>query len=219
MTHIVDDAWPYGAIAVRLGKLRNMPVDTTRLERVLRAQLPPLNQKTMPRRWAPVAALAASLLVMAAIVLPMLQSREVQASPVMMATLYHDVVEGRVPTIGAKSLAQANNAIAAFAGAFPMIPESPAARMMACCMRNIGNRTVACVLLDHGGTPLTMVVANAADIESPSSPAIVYDGVTYHVQSSGNLQMVMTERDKRWVCLIGPLAQDRLIEIARGIRF
>jgi hypothetical protein len=207
------------AVAARLAKLGSMPVDTTALERALHGKLPLPPQKTNRRRWAPMLAIAASLLIIAAIALPLLQSREVQASPVMMAQMYHDMVEGKIPTMRANSLTEANNAIAALSGNFPTLPEPPTSHMMACCMRNVGNKKVACVLLNNGGTPVTMVVANAADMQSPQSPTISKDGITYHVQTVGDLHMVMTERNSRWICLIGQLSQDQLVEVARGIHF
>jgi hypothetical protein len=53
----------------------------------------------------------------------------------------------------------------------------------------------------------------------PSSPTRTRGGVTYHVQSSGRLNMVMTEWDDRWVCLIGEIPADRLMDIAEQLRF
>jgi hypothetical protein len=205
------------AIARRLARLKGIPVDTTGLERALRGQLPP--PRTKRRWWASMAAIAASLIVTGTLLLPLMQSREVQASPVMMAQMYHDMVDGKVPTMRANTLDEANRAIAAFSENGPTLPEAPASHMMACCMRNVGNKKVACVLFENGGTPVTMVVANAADMQSPSSPTIVQDGITYHVQTTGDLHMVMTERENRWVCLIGKMPQDQLIEVARGVRF
>ena len=208
-----------GMIAARLRKLGGMPVDTARLEQALRCELPAPPSPVKRMRWAPFVALAASLLLIVAIGLPLLQGREVQASPVMMAQMYHDMVDGRVATMHASTLEEANGAIAAFSGNFPKLPEAPAGHMMACCMRNVGNKKVACVLLDNAGTPVTMVVANASDMQSPASPTVVKDGVTYHVQSTGDLHMVMTERNNRWICLIGQLSQEQLVDVAGGIRF
>ena len=203
-----------GAIAGRLGKLKNMPVDTTGMERALRKQLPPPTRRSRRRLWTSMSAIAAALIVTAAIVLPLLQGREVQASPVIMAQMYHDMVDGKVPTLRADSLAEANRAIAAFSENGPTLPEAPMSHTMACCMRNVGNKKVACVLFENAGTPVTMAVANASDMQSPSSPTIVHDGIEYHVQTTGDLHMVMTERDNRWICLIGKMSQEQLIEVA-----
>ena len=44
-------------------------------------------------------------------------------------------------------------------------------------------------------------------------------GVTYHVESAGHLNMVMSERADRWICLIGQVPVDRLMNIADQLRF
>jgi hypothetical protein len=207
------------ALTSRLAKLGNVPVDTSRLERALASKLPPPTGHVRRRLWKPFLAIAASVLLTAALAFPLLQGREVQASPVMMAQMYHDMVDGRVPTMHATSLEEANHAIAALSGNFPTLPQPPASHMMACCMRNVGNKKVACILLDNAGTPVTMVVANASDMQSPTSPLLLKDGVTYHVQTTGNLNMVMTERDHRWICLISELSLDKLVELAHGLHF
>jgi hypothetical protein len=207
------------AIARRLAKLQSLPVDTTGLEHALRSKLPPAPQIARRLPWPRLLALAASVLILTTLSLAFLQSREVEASPVLMAQMYHDMVAGRVPTMHATSLAEVNHAIAAFSGNFPNLPDAPAGHMMACCMRNVGNKKVACVLLDNGGTPVTMVVANASEVQPPNSPTVTKDGATYHVQHTGELNMVRTERDNRWICLISPLPQDQLIDVARGIHF
>ena len=85
---------------------------------------------------------------------------------------------------------------------------------MACCMKSVKNKKVACVLLKNGGIPVTLTVANAADMRLPTSPTIQRGGITYHVQTEGALKMVMTERNDRWICLIGELSADKLIELA-----
>jgi hypothetical protein len=44
-------------------------------------------------------------------------------------------------------------------------------------------------------------------------------GVTYHVQSSGRVNMVMTERQGRWVCLMGEAPIERLMDFAERLQF
>ena len=53
----------------------------------------------------------------------------------------------------------------------------------------------------------------------PKSDIVTRAGVAYHVQSSGPLNMVMTERNGRWVCLIGRLPAGRLMDLASGLSF
>ncbi len=49
-------------------------------------------------------------------------------------------------------------------------------------------------------------------------PTETYDGFTYHVQAVVRLNMVMTERQGRLVCLIGELPVQRLMGLADQLR-
>ena len=90
---------------------------------------------------------------------------------------------------------------------------------MACCMRTVKNKKVACVLLQGEGEPVSMTVAKASDVRIPDCPMVTRGGIDYHVQSTGSLNMVMTERDGRWVCLISKLPATRLMELASSLQF
>jgi hypothetical protein len=213
----MDDAVDL-ALRARLAKLAAVPVDTSRLEKAIKAQLPP-QASPWRRRLMPLAALAASFLLIVTVSLALLQSREAQASPAMMAQMHRDIVSGAIPTMHADSIDDANKAIAAFAGNFPTLPQPPGTHTMACCMRNIGDKRVACVLLNNAGTPVTMAVADASEVDSPNSPTAVRNGITYHIQTVGDLHMVMSEREHRWICLIGALPEDKLMDLADAIHF
>ena len=41
---------------------------------------------------------------------------------------------------------------------------------MACCMKSVHDKKVACVLLKDNGVPVTLSVANASDMELPATP-------------------------------------------------
>jgi hypothetical protein len=87
-------------------------------------------------------------------------------------------------------------------------------------MKSVKNKRVACVLLrGREDAPITMTVANAADVKMPTSQVVMRSGVAYHVQSSGQLNMVSTERDGRWVCLIASLPAERLMDVATRLAF
>jgi hypothetical protein len=82
------------------------------------------------------------------------------------------------------------------------------------CMKSVQNKKVACVLLKSEDVPVTLTVANAGDIRLPRSPTVTRAGVTYHIQSLGKLNMVMTKHRERWVCLIGEAPAERLMNMA-----
>lgn len=218
-----DEQWQQ-AIASRLSKLRTMPLDTTRLERNLRAQISPPFQK---RRsiWLsvrPLRALAASVLVIGVLTAGLVlttSSGPALASPVQMARLHEDLVSGKLPAMQVDSVDAANKALSAQWPQAPDVPNVPANHVMACCMKSVKDKKVACVLLKREGVPVTMTVANAADMQLPKVPKVNRSGVAYYVQSSGTINMVMAEREGRWVCLIGELASDRLMDLADQLRF
>ncbi len=205
-------------IAKRLARLGGKPVDTSQLEQALRAQIPvPIS--AWRRRLRPTAAVAASLIIVSMVSVALFSTRNVQASPSDMAQMYRDMVSGKMATMKVDSMEQANQALAAFAGNFPQLSEPPEAHAMACCMHNIGNKKVACILLNNGSSPVTMVVANSGDVQKPSVSATVRDGQTYYVQTIDHLQMVMTERQHHWICLIGEVPADKLVELSGGLKF
>jgi hypothetical protein len=224
----VDQRWDE-AVSRRLGKLRSMPVDVSRLEQRVRAQVPPsdpaspapLRLSHWTRGLKALRAVAAGfiLLVITAALLLSTSGGPAVASPVVMAQLHEDIVSGRTPVMQVESVTAANQALAKQWAQSPQIPNVPNDHIMACCMRSMQNKKVACVLLNGENEPVTMTVANAADMDSPKSPTMTRNGVTYHVQSKGSLNMVMTERNDRWVCLVGRLPVERLMELASNLEF
>jgi hypothetical protein len=90
---------------------------------------------------------------------------------------------------------------------------------MACCVHKIGRKNAACVAMKVDNAAVTMAVAKASDVKiEDGTPSLTRDGVTYRVQSSGNLNMVMTQRHDVWLCVMGPLPIDRLIQLASEMK-
>ena len=212
------------ATARRLARLRAMPVDTSAVERSLLAQIPRPQRAGRMRigGWRrPLRAVAAFVLVsgLVAALFVATSGGPALASPSQMAQLHYDLVSGKTPAMQVDSTEAANRMLNSQWSQSPEIPKLPAEHVMTCCMKSIKDKRVACVLLKNEGVPVTMTVANAADMKLPTSPTVQRDGVTYHVQSSGKLNMVMTERHERWICLIGESPADRLMEIAAQLQF
>jgi hypothetical protein len=225
-----------GAVERRLARLRTMPVDTSRLEKAILSQIPrpqleePAEQQQQRQRmrigWLtamrPLRAVAASFLLLSAVVAAVLlfsSGGQALASPSQMAQMHEDLVSGRTPVMQVTSIEEANKVLSGEWPGGPSVPGAPQSHVMACCMKSIKDKKVACVLLRSEGEPVTMTVANAADMRLPKSATITHAGVTYHVQSSGPLNMVMTERNGRWVCLIGRLPGERLMNLASRLTF
>ena len=209
------------AVAARLAKLRNMPVDTTALDKALRAQTPPLRaRRTLLMR--PMRAIAASFLILAGVVTAVVLSTSsgpALASAAQMAQVHQDIVSGRIPVMQVDSIEAANRMLNSQSPDAPTLPQVPQSHVMACCMKSVHDKKMACVLLRDDGEPITLAVANGSDMKLAPAPVVSRNGVSYRVQSVGNLHMVMTERDGRWLCLISQLPADRLIDDAARVRF
>jgi hypothetical protein len=210
------------AVANRLSKLRTRPVDTSRLDQALRGQIPfPSAGRVSWLRLRPLRAVAASIAVLLIISALLLTTATgpAMASPTQMAQFHQDLVAGRTPVMQVDSIQAANQALNEQWPQSPQLPSVPAQHVMACCMKSVRNKKVACVLLKDAGVPITMTVANASDMRTPSSQTVTRGGVSYSVQAVGSLNMVMTERNGRWICLIGELPAERLMDLAMQLQF
>ena len=209
------------AVADRLHKLASVPVDLSRLEKQLGAQIPRQKRRVGWSWWfGPVAAIAASVAVALFITgIWFGSSGQVMASPAQMARFHQDIIDNKIPVTRVDSIEQAGKVLAEQWPQGPDLPRAPEAHVMACCMKSVGNKKVACVLLSSEGMPITMSVANASDMKSPRGRPIVRDGARFHLESTGSLNMISTERNGRWVCLIGDVAPERLVTIAQQLQF
>jgi hypothetical protein len=211
------------ATAARLARLRSMPMDVSGLERRLRAEVGTATAEPSRRMWIarPVRTAIAAVLVLGLIgvVAFVLLGQPAVASAAQMAQVHEDLVSGRTPIMKVESIEEAGRVLARDWPQSPDLPGVPSEHVMACCMKSVRNKKMACVLLKAEGAPVTMAVANAADMRLPSSPTRVRAGVTYHVQSSGRVNMVMTERQGRWVCLMGEAPIERLMDFAERLQF
>lgn len=228
-----QDQWDE-ATARRLRRLDGLPVDTTRLEKSVGWQIPArgrLGQWSW-RGWSrSLRAAAASLLVgmvLAGVLLLSTLSGPVQASAMQMAKVHEDLVSGKVPVTQVDSIEAAGRALSSQWPQAPDLPDLPQApqtpdvpreHVMACCMKSVKNKQMACVLLKKEGVPITMAVANAADVTGTHGTKVQRAGMICYVQAVGNLNMVMTQRQGRWVCLMGQVSDEQLIDLAAHLQF
>lgn len=210
------------AVAARLRKLSTFPVDVGRLERRIQAEIPRPGHEWRTLRWVrPIAAVAASIAIVAiaAAAFFWTGSGQVMASPAQMAQFHQEILADKIPVTRVDSIDAAGQVLAAQWPQGPDLPRAPEAHVMACCMNSIENKKVACVLLNSEGTPITMSVAKASDMHAAMGKKVMHNGAKYHVASSDTLNMVSTERNGRWVCLIGETSSERLIAIAEQLQF
>jgi hypothetical protein len=122
------------------------------------------------------------------------------------------------------SIQEANAALASDNPGCPAVPAVGGDavggdQVMACCLHRVGRARMSCVSLMADGVPVSLAVADAADVRVPDSQTLTVDGVVYHVQSAQGVNMAMTERNGRWICLMGKLPTQRLIDVAKDLKF
>lgn len=215
------------ATARRLGRLRTMPVDTARLDAAIAREVGPIATRGHGRMYAifhsvrTVAASVAVLFVLG-VVLVYTVTAPVSASPQEMVRLHQDLVSGRTVATQVDSIEAANRELAAQWPGSPALPGVPPQHVMACCMKSVENKRVACVLLKGQPAPVTMTVANASDMRPPrGARPIGRGGVTYFTHDAGadGVSMISFERDGRYVCLIASMTTDQLIELGSRLKF
>ena len=143
----------------------------------------------------------------------------VVASAQDFAQFHEDLVAGRVHAVRVSTIDAANKALASQDSLSPQFPEVPNEQVMACCMNSVKGRRIACVLIDQGGTPVTMTVANARDMKSPILP---HRGAKWDGLSSALDQWPEYGHDRsvngRWICMMGHLPA-HLMDLADQLRF
>jgi hypothetical protein len=210
------------AVSARLAKLRTMPVDTSNLDKALRAQIPSSRHEWRIISLRPLRAVAASIVLISAIAAAIMLSTSsgpALAEPAQMAQVHLDIVSGRIPVMQVASIEAANKMLNAQSPGAPTLPEIPDSHVMACCMKSVHNKRMACVLLKDEGVPITLAVARAADMKLAPAPVTTVNGIEYRVQKVGDLSMVMTEQGGKWLCLIGQVPADHLIDVAAQVKF
>jgi hypothetical protein len=208
------------AISARLAKLRAMPVDTSQLDAAIARQVP-RRRSIVLRLFRPLSAVAASLLIIGIIAAVLLTSSggQVLASPAQMAQVHQDLISNRDSVMHVSSIEEAAKMLAGSMNDSLHLPAPPDSHVMACCMKSIRDKKIACVLLETDDKQITMSVAKGSDMKLPNGPSIERDGTKFFVQSYGALNMVSANRNGHWVCLMGELPAERLVDLGAKLRF
>lgn len=217
----------------RLAKLAAMPVDTSRLDAMLRRELPARKApgQTMPaRRWMTgamrplrIAAAGIAAVGVATIVFLMVLSQPVNASAGAMQNLHRSIIRGDDGSVQVASLEEAGRVLQASWPGGPDMPapamEMPEGNVMHCCVHEVGRKKMACVAMTIDGVPVSVAVAEARDVKMPRLTAVQRGGAEYLTQTEGSFSMVMTQRQGRWLCVMGELPVERLLDVAAGMEF
>lgn len=212
------------AIATRLGKLRSTPVDLSRLKARMEREIPrdiPRETRRAPLRltWlGPARAIAAMVLVAviatAALVL-MTAGRPAMASAEAMAWVHENM--GTATTVA--SLADAERELRRQwpqqPGLSSDLPDDAAP--MACCIHKLDGKQMSCVALDLSGSRVSVAVGRADDFKIPPGSHRTVNGHDYVIESAQGVNMVMTKRDGRWVCVMSSLPVEELVAFTEKV--
>jgi hypothetical protein len=209
------------ATSARLSKLRTMPVETAGLRRAVEAAVPPPVTPLRAVWLRPMRAVAASLVVIGALAAVILfwSAQPVLASPQQLAALHDHNISGSSHATPVTSLDAARGVLSRQWPGAPGLPMVEQGQVTSCCVHHLGRKKVACVCLHVDGTPVSLVVGDADDLDAPGSTTVTKNGVTYQVHSSGGVNMLMAEHAGRWVCIMGRLPAERLAALAGDLRF
>lgn len=212
------------AVARRLAKLRSRPMDMAAFDAKLKAALPA--KRASPERmflWpilTPMRAVAASLLVGVTLFFAfvVLTPQPAMATPQRLAAIYEDAVGGRSHATNVTSIEEARATLRRKWPESPVVPDVSDMQLMHCCVHEIGRKQMACLTFSVDAQPITLAMASSRDIRSPHGEARTINGRDYRIDSSDGVNMVMSEVDGTWMCLMGRLPIERLVELADSIR-
>jgi hypothetical protein len=163
--------------------------------------------------------LVAAAIALLAVALFDWSTHPAMASATQLATVNQDLIAKRVPIVDVDSIDAANKVLNSQWTQAPPLPQLPTQHITACAIDAVGDKRVACVLLDRPGGSITMTIARATDMAMPQAPIISQGAVTCGVQSVSGLNMVLLCRNGNWVCLMGRTSQTALLQIAGGLQF
>jgi hypothetical protein len=210
------------ALAKRLARLSQRPIDTSRLEPRVKAIVGAVPSPKRLREYiTPYQAAAAGLLLVVAViaVFVAMRSRPLLASPAELARIHANNAAGEPDAKSVDSIAAAGQVIRSGWAGCPNLPELSLGEVTSCHVHVMGRKRLSCLALQLDGQTVTMAVAHVTDMRLPDAPFVTRDGIHYFVQSHGNTNIVIADRNGVWLCLIASLPSERLVETAATLRF
>ncbi len=194
------------AVAQRLARLATMPVDTTKLDRALRAQI------SLPKRnvgtWRiAVSGLVAAAVILAALLIPLTVPHSSRASVSDLSQIYNRMLVS--PLAGGITNAQKNT--------LQLMCPPTTGHLASCCMQTLHHHRVACMLVKRGKQTVGVVVVPAGSLEYPQGIHRRYEGGSFIVRKTGKLNIVIRSGRRHWICVMGPQRVSELMLIASQI--
>jgi hypothetical protein len=206
------------AISDRLAKLRERPVDLSRLKASIDAQIAPPVLK-MPRRWWTPLRIAAGVMLMigaGVVTALLLASRPAQLTPQNLARVHEQMTAHEVTPVS--SISEAYTTLTKDWANCPPLPQGSVEGIKSCCIHHVAGKRLACVEMMVEGEKVSLTVADADDVKMPMGRDEVIGGIECRSCAHGGVNMVMVKRDGRWVCVMGKLPRERLARMLADLR-
>lgn len=137
----------------------------------------------------------------------------------MMMQLHRDLVSGKTMAMEVDTVEKVNKAFAAFGQEGVTVSAPPEMEFMKCCLQDVGNKKVACILLKEGNTAVTLTVADLDAVKTNMGAGVKHNGEDFHVVTAAELTMVTVDRGGHRICLIGELAAEKLMGLSDKLKF
>ena len=200
------------AISTRVARLNTIPVDTTRLDQLLRDQIP------MPRKHRPLpafgwlagagAAACAALIITVALLFtgtPRLSAAE-------LAGVYQNLATQPGVTLASGT---ATTAVPMAPGMVCMLKSG---QMASCCRQTVGKYRLTCIAVKSpSNARVVMVAGSTGTVNCPQGQAVTIAGRSYSLVVSGHLNMLMRRVGKCWYCAMGSEKPGSLAQYLRQL--
>ena len=212
----------------RLGKLRSMPVDLSRLEQKLANQLPPRQQVSMAkvspmRSWLRLAAmfvLFAGVAAASYIAFFGVGPQAAVAQTMTVAELHEHLLSDRQQDYLAHSTDAAQHLIdAQLSGEMPL-PILDGTRVQSCCLVEGNFPLRAALVIEQPAGAITIIIAQGDNFAYSMNPIDHPSGVKLQTHEHAGVPMVMRNKGDLWMCVMGDVNDNAtLAEIAASLEF
>ncbi len=186
------------AISARVARLGTMPVDTSRLDQLLRDQIPmPGKQRRfLVFGWLAGAGAAACAALIIAVALLFTGTPRLSAGE--LAGVYRNLA---TQSTRAMTGGTTNSAVQMAPGMTCMLQSGQTA---SCCRQMVGKYRLTCVAVrSPSHARVVMVAGNVGTVNCPQGQAVTIAGHSYSLVVSGHINMLMRRVGKRWYCAMG----------------
>lgn len=212
----------------RLMKLATMPVDMSRLARMMADALPPKQESkplVHPARsdgWHRIAAmfvLMAGIAGASYLAIFGVAPQSALASSMTVQELHAYLLEHPDSAYRAQTIAQARQSINAQLADEMPLPIVEDTNVESCCLVQGDFPLRAALIVEHPAGSVTIIIAQGKDFAQPMHPIDHPSGIELYGHDHAGMPMVMRNGGDLWMCVMGEVDVDMLAEVAAAIKF